>query len=238
MKNFKAQGIIIKAQDFSEFDQILTIYTRELGKIKAIVKGVKKPKSKLRGGVQLFSYCQLELFKGKSFYRVIHSSSLKSFIELREDFDKMTSALEWLEVVDSFVQEEEVDEETFLLTLLGIASIACGDTVKSLRAFETKLLVSLGYLPSQISCLRCSSKGKVYFSRERQEFYCEKCGENRGNMFVEPEAIMVMKFFTNNDIRQIDRLKVSDRALKQIENVLKQLIEVNLGRELKIFKFK
>jgi DNA repair protein RecO (recombination protein O) len=64
-KLYRVDALIIRARDFGEADKILTLYTKECGKIQAIAKGVRKPTSRLRGGVQMFAHSRLLLYRGR-----------------------------------------------------------------------------------------------------------------------------------------------------------------------------
>ncbi len=236
MKNIKTQGIIIRAMNYADYDQILTVLTREYGKIKVFARGVRRSKSKIRGGSQVFSFVQLELYKGKNFYRMIQTNSVKSFLEIRESYDKMLAASEWAEVLDKLIQEEEFDEDLFKLALSGFTYIAHQDTEKILRVFEAKLLNHMGVLAKETTCNICGSDDHIHFS-PTGELLCNDCVKVKSDDFLDKGALKILCFFIRENPEEIERLKVSPKILESIGKFLQNRINHSLGRELKIFSY-
>lgn len=236
MKNIKTQGIILKGMNYADYDQILTVLTKEYGKIKVFARGVRRSKSKIRGGSQVFSFVQLELYRGKSFYRMTQTNSVKSFLEIRESYDKMMAASEWAEVLDKLISEEENDEELFKLALSGFTYIAYKDTEKILRVFEAKLLSQLGLLARETHCSICGNDELIYFN-DIGECFCDDCVKVRTDKFLDKGALKILSFFIRENPEDIDRLKVSPRILNSIGKFLQNQISGSLGKELKIFSY-
>src|SRR3989344_6728626 len=63
---FRTEAIILKKRNFSESDRLLTIFTRDFGKLTVLAKGVRRPKSKKAGHVELGSWCKVFLARGKN----------------------------------------------------------------------------------------------------------------------------------------------------------------------------
>ena len=110
-------AIILRSRDYKEADQLLTIYTRELGKLTVQVRGVKKSNSKLRGGILLFSQTELVLVAGKAFPIVTGASTMTSFAALRNDFARMSYAGYAAELLDQVIAEGHADEDLYLFML-------------------------------------------------------------------------------------------------------------------------
>ena len=113
-KLYRVDALIIRARDFGEADKILTLYTKECGKIQAIAKGVRKPTSRLRGGVQMFAHSRLLLYRGRSLDIVSQSESVESYGSLQEDLVRLVYASYLVELLDIAVPEREPNEISFL----------------------------------------------------------------------------------------------------------------------------
>ena len=83
MGSFGVAGIIIKRKNFSESDRILTVMTRNLGKIKVIAKGVRKITSRRAPTIDLLCLSQLQIYEGKTFYTLSESLSEKGIQEVK-----------------------------------------------------------------------------------------------------------------------------------------------------------
>lgn len=90
-------GIVIKAMDYKEYDKLMKILTVDGGIITAVIKGVKKPKAKLKFACQPFSFCEFTVTKRTDFYTVINASQIESLHALTNDIDKFMCASLMLE---------------------------------------------------------------------------------------------------------------------------------------------
>jgi DNA repair protein RecO (recombination protein O) len=115
MKKLKTKGIILNRTDFSEADRILTFLTPDYGKLRVIAKGVRKIKSKMAGGIELFSVSDIGFIRGRGELSTLISTRLnKHYGEIVKDLDRTMAAYEFIKQIDRLT-EDEVGEEYFLL---------------------------------------------------------------------------------------------------------------------------
>ena len=113
----QVNGLILRSRDYKEADQLLTVYTREQGKITVQARGVKKTASKLRSGILLFSQTDLVLTAGKGFPVVTGAAAVTMFSALRSDFMRMSYASYAAELIDQVVSDGQPDEDLYRLVL-------------------------------------------------------------------------------------------------------------------------
>ena len=154
-QNQKVQGIVLRSRDYKEADQLVTIYTRELGKVTVQARGVKKTASKLRSGLLLFSQTQLELVMGKSFPVVTGAAIAEAFALLRSDFSRMSYASYAAELLDQVIVEAQPDAELFLLILQTLYLLEQINPWLAVRQLEVRLLEQQGYGLQLEHCLSC-----------------------------------------------------------------------------------
>ncbi len=106
---YRTPAIILKRQDFGEADRILTLFTPERGKLRVIAKGARKITSRKGGHIELFTYSNLLIAKGRNFDIVTQAETIQSFRKLREDLSRITYAYYIAELVDLFTQENEAN---------------------------------------------------------------------------------------------------------------------------------
>jgi DNA repair protein RecO (recombination protein O) len=78
MNQIITTAIILRRTDFGEADRILTLITPDHGKIRLMAKGVRRPKSKLAGGIELFSVSKISYIKGRSEIGTLVSAQLNT----------------------------------------------------------------------------------------------------------------------------------------------------------------
>lgn len=236
MALYRTEAIILRGRKYLEADSLLTVLTKQKGKVSVIAKGVRKPNSRLRGGVQVFTYNDMLLHQGRNLDIVTQSQCLEAFIELQEDIKSMTAACYWGELLDAFTQEGESDPELFNLALAGFHLLCLSPTILSVKALEVKLLSVLGYRPCLGSCVACGQPltAQVSFSVRLGGALCQSCTLVQGSSCdFSHEALNIWQQLLKMDLSKISRLKVSLRGLSLLEKVVDEFILTQLDFPLK-----
>ena len=112
MRQFSTEAIILRRTNYGEADRILNLLTPNHGKLSVIAKGVRRPKSKLAGGLELFAVCNLTVLMGKSELGVVTSSRIKEFYgDILQDYDRMQLAYEIIKQINKAT--ETVTDQIF-----------------------------------------------------------------------------------------------------------------------------
>lgn len=148
----KTEGIILKKAGLNEVDRLLTVYTKELGKVLVSAKGVRRLESKLRYSIEPISYVQLILVEGKNFL-ILKDTVLKNqFLKIKKDLEKTKIAKEIADLIDEAIAGEEKDENIWKLILNIFKDLNTGKI--DLKEFQKNLIELLGYDPEHIKDLR------------------------------------------------------------------------------------
>lgn len=144
---YKTTGIIIKKKDLSEADRLLTIYTRDFGKILAKAKAVKKSQAKLKGHLELFLRSDLILAEGKNLDIVIGAETIDNFLTIHHHLPALAGAYCLAELADRLIAGPEPDENIWRLILLSFQAINDQNENVELviKNFSAKILELLGY---------------------------------------------------------------------------------------------
>ncbi|MEX2028356.1 MAG: DNA repair protein RecO [Candidatus Curtissbacteria bacterium] len=165
----KTEGVILSRRNFGEADRLLTIYTKDYGKITAIAKGVRRPRSKKAGHVELGNWCKVFIARGKNL-------DLLTEVELRRAFGiaqfgekKANKIYHLLEIVDILTPANQKNLRVFslLVSFLKKASYSEDFNLVS-SAFKTKLLSALGFFSSHN--LKESQAKNVFAMLENEDF--------------------------------------------------------------------
>lgn len=117
MRQFRTEAIILRRTNYGEADRILNLLTPEHGKLSAIAKGVRRPKSKLAGGLELFAVCDVTVLQGKTDMGVITSSRIKQFYgDILHDYDRMQVAYDVIKQINKVTETVEDPEFYNLLS--------------------------------------------------------------------------------------------------------------------------
>ncbi len=117
-RNYQTEAIIIKKTKLGEADRILTLYTPALGKIQAVAKGVRRPRSKLSGHLELLTHSLVSLARGRNLDTITGSQTISSFLPLKSDLGLASYALYAIELVNQFTAYHIENLHLFRLLLV------------------------------------------------------------------------------------------------------------------------
>ncbi len=231
---YKTRALIINSMDYLENDKILTVFTEDKGKIKAIAKGVKKPKSSLRACVQPICFSDLHIRSGKSLEQITQGRVLEFYGDIREDINCLLNTLYIFEILDKTLHEKAPLPELFASTLEFLNSLAeKGFNPLYIRYFELNLLIELGYRPLWNQCCCCGriTSPMLYFCLDRCATICDDCKrESQRNISIMGETAGILNLLSTSKINIVPRLHVSPQALKQIEMILEKYMEYHFEK--------
>jgi DNA repair protein RecO len=222
VKKVSDQGIILARIDFGEKDRILTVLMREHGKVRVIAKAVRSAKSKLAGGIELFSESNLGYIEGRGEVFTLTSSRLiKHFDKIVQDYDKTELAYDVLKTVNKVVDDgygqdyyplvlaclSYLDQET-----LNCATIAIW--------FYLKLLNLMGNsinLKTDRENRALKESAKYSFDYEKHCFYVDESG------VFDKKAVKLLRLI--NDSKKPISSDVSKRQQDLLSNLLNQVVK-------------
>jgi recombinational DNA repair protein (RecF pathway) len=124
MRHFRTEGIIIKRRNFGEADRILTVLTRDYGKITIKAAGVRKITSRRSAHVELLNHTSLHLYKGKTFAILTEARVIDDFSAIKIDFQKVGIAYHLCELIDGLCPENQENRPVFFLLQKMLQSLA------------------------------------------------------------------------------------------------------------------
>ncbi len=246
MSLFQVEGIVLAHFDLGERDRIITFFTKERGKLRAVAGNIRGTKSSLSGVLDIFNHSHLSIYKGRSLSRIKSARPVTSFYPLREDLLKMACASYVGELIHGFCQEEDPNEELFLLllTTLHLLSKEKGTDLEILtRVFELRSLALLGYYPILESCVVCGLSGESLsvsaFSPAQGGVICRDCrrGFPGESLSLSPGTLKLMKALVSMDYDRLHIIRMTPTSRREIKEVLGSHVEYHLERELRSREF-
>lgn len=238
-RTYRTEGIVLRGHDLGEADRILTILTREHGKVRAVAKGVRKMTSKKAGHLEPFCRCNLLLAQGRDLDVVSQVETVEAFIHLRSSLDLLGPAFYLAELVDTFTEdnaEHRALYEAFAATLVALEHGAEGAPVA--RWFELFVLTANGLAPSWTACAACGKpiepETEYVFSLDRGGLLCPDCrGRDALARPVLPATVKVLRLLAREPLARIVRVRMPYDALDEAEEILGRAIRFAAERELR-----
>jgi DNA repair protein RecO (recombination protein O) len=160
---YRDEAVVLRTQKLGEADRIITMLTRERGKVRAVAKGVRKTRSRLGARVEPFMLIDIQLYEGRSLDIVTQVETIGAYgLGIAGDYARYTVGTAMLETVDRLVDNErEPAVQLFLLLAGGLRTLAEGrhEAGLVLDAFLLRALAVAGWAPSFTDCARCGAAG-------------------------------------------------------------------------------
>ena len=237
-RNYETEAIIIKKTKHGEADRILTLLTPALGKIHAVAKGVRRPKSKLSGHLELLTYTKVTFARGHNLDTIIGSKTINAYLPLKNDLDLMAYGLYLAELTDQFTVEHMENTDIFRLLIATLERLCRANNREiTLRYYEMQLLNNSGYRPELQQCVGCHKPLQPvinYFNAASGGVLCPDCGQSHTYLFpLSVNALKVLRLLQNGDYETVVRLKLTPQLANEIQEVIRRYIKYILEREVK-----
>jgi DNA repair protein RecO (recombination protein O) len=234
---FRVEAIVLRHVDWGEADRLLWLYTAEIGKIKAVAKGVRKPRSRKAGHLEPFTRVHLMLARGRDLPIVTQAEMDDAYQPLREDLLRATYASYAVELLDRFTYEE--GENRGLYHLLNVTlSRLCGPASLDLvvRYYEFRLLDFVGFRPQLFNCVVCGSQilpQDQFFSAALGGAVCPGCASSTESARpLSLNALKYMRHFQRSQFEDLQGVELSTELNREIENMMQHYLTYLLERGL------
>ncbi len=215
MNHIQTKGIVLSRTDFGEADRILTILTPDQGKLRLMAKGVRKIKSKLAGGIELFSISQISFIPGKSEIGTLVSTRLeKHFGNIVRDINRTMQGYDWLKMINRVTEDMPGPEYFEVLTrvLEGLDDINLDAALIQLWLYM-QLLELTGHAPNlqtDQNNARLEADVRYSFDLENMYFVAAKSGTYRA------DHIKLLRLAGSlNTPEGLSQVKDADKVLSQ-----------------------
>ena len=238
--HYQTQGVFIKKVDRGEADQVFTIYTKDYGKLEILGKAIRKIKSKLRSGAELFYLSEIEFIQGKAHKTLTDAVLIDNFRNIRNNLQKLAVAFKISQALDALIKEQEQDKEIWHLLNECFRELDNwknqGWKLKIIYYYFFWNLISiLGYQPELYHCLICQKRiipEKIYFGPEQGGIICRNCGHNLPRQAQKLEktkvvqeislnVIKILRIFLSKDLPLIKKLKIEDKDQELLKKISK-----------------
>ncbi len=238
---YRVSSLVIRQRDLGEADRVIILYTAERGKLSAVAKGVKRGRSKLAGGLQLFSHAQVQLAAGRSLEVATQVQPIELFYRLREEMSRYVYACYVAELLDNLVDEGRSDRAVFDLLLATFRALDAGaDPPTVVHAFELRLLSRLGYGPEITHCVNCRAPAKTAkagFSVPQGGVICGRCLSTHRAVALGPAALRAMRELVELPVEQLAARRLSSSVRDELDRILRAFVDYQLSRPLRTVRF-
>ncbi len=148
MNVLKIEGIILKRKNIGEADRLLTVFTKDNGKLQIKAIGVRKITSRRSSHIELLNHVSFTVYKGKAVPILTEAATIENYQHIKSDLKRVGLAYHICEIIDALCADEQEHRGVFSLLKTILADISQkGNIVEKMYRFEVDLLHQLGFYP-------------------------------------------------------------------------------------------
>lgn len=234
MASEKYKGIIIESKDYKEKDKLATIYTLEKGLVRAVFRGARGEKAKMKAMKDVFTFGDFFIENTKGNNIVSQVDIIEGFYAIREDLDKYYEACSIVDVLKK-VATEQSDPNLFIEVIKALKYLCFGQIKRNyvLCKYLLDIFNGAGYPMNFEKCSSCGSRitGKKFFNYDVGEILCGNCRTYTSEEIDQP-VVTVLKILNNTDYEKLDTVKFGEDVQKSALKVLLKNFQFRFGKEI------
>jgi len=233
----ETEAIVLRTYRLGEADKIASLFTRQLGRLRAVARGALRPKSRYGGTLEPLSYVRLWIFEREN-RDLLHLNSVElaeSFFDMQKDYRVQLAAQYLAEVGERLLPEREVNERLFRLFLAVLRALkSSGEVDRPLLYFDFWMLRLGGFLPNLRTCGNCGltlEQGDAFSSRGAGSVFCRDCRQVGGQR-ISAAALATVEM---RCLQSLDKWLAEDKApagCREVRLFLEDLIESHAEKQL------
>ena len=235
------QAIVLRVTDYNDRDALLTVLSRNHGKLTIKARGLRRKNSPLIAPCQLLAFAEFTLFEYKGQYTINEAHSIELFTQLRRDLTKLSLGTYFAQVCDMVSMEDLPNPELQSLLLNSLYALAKLNLpelfVKSV--FELRAACLAGYTPDLFGCHICGSQNPDRFDLSAGQLSCRGCasGEHSIRLPVTAGMLEAMRYVCLCDPKRLFSFQIGEQTLEQLSSLTESYLQTQLERGFSALDF-
>ena len=236
------QAIVLRVTDYNDRDALLTVLSRNHGKLTVKARGLRRKNSPLIAPCQLLAYGEFTLFEYRSMYTVNEAYSIELFNALHRDLQKLSLGTYFAQAAELLSQEDLPNPELLSLVLNCLYALSKMNVPEAIvkAVFELRGACLAGYAPDLYGCHRCGNPFPDRFDLMEGRLECSGCrdqGSSGIRMPVTPGMLEAMHYITTCDARKIFSFQTGEETMDQLAAVTESYLSTQLERGFSTLDF-
>ena len=245
MPSEKASALVLRTVDFSETSLVVSLFTREFGKIGALAKGARRLKNPFESALDVLTHCRIVFLhkSSEALDLVTEAKLLRRFRPTGRNLAGLYAGYYVAELLGDLTDDNDPHPELFDLADETLAALAAGEVVhRRLARFELGALRFLGHSPALDQCAECGTKidmaGRVAFGGIHGGALCRECRQGKSNVVsVSAGVLRTMAQLADLEAQAWRRMEIDARMLGELRGVLNHYIANLLGRKPRMYDY-
>lgn len=239
---YRAEAVVLRRLSLGETDRIVTLFTRYRGKLSAVAKGARGPKSRLSGVTEPFTYFNGLLSQGQNLDVLTQAEVQNAFVGIRKDLTRVGYASYFVELVDAGLEERQPSPELWDVLVAALSTLETAATPDVLaRAFELHAMRILGFEPQLDHCVVDSApldRPGAGFHPLRGGMLCPRCARGAAGLIaIQPETLEALRELTHLPLVSAANSALSKTVRAEIDRCLVPYVRHHLEAPMRSLQF-
>ena len=235
------QAIVLRVTDYNDRDALLTVLSRNHGKLTIKARGLRRKNSPLIAPCQLLAYGEFTLFEYRGQYTINEAHSIELFQSLRRDLTRLSLGTYFAQAAELISQEDLPNPELQSLLLNSLYALSKLGLPEPLvkAVFELRAACLAGYTPDLYGCHICGSQTPDRFDLSAGQLECRGCHVGSGGirMPVTPGLLEAMRYICLCDPKRLFGFQVGEGTLEQLGQLSEAYLTTQLERGFSALDF-
>ena len=236
------QAIVLRVTDYNDRDALLTVLSRNHGKLTLKARGLRRKNSPLIAPCQLLTYGEFTLFEYRGMYTINEAHTIELFQPLRRDLTKLSLGTYFAQVAELISQEDMPNPELLSLVLncLHALSVWNISEMKVKTVFELRAACMAGYSPDLFGCHICGSQAPDRFDLSAGVLECHRCRDRESSgirMPVSAGVVDAMRYICLCEPKRLLSFDVGEETLLQLSQLTEAYLTTQLERGFSTLDF-
>ena len=235
------QAIVLRVTDYNDRDALLTVLSRNHGKLTIKARGLRRKNSPLTAPCQLLAFAEFTLFEYKGQYTINEAQSLELFMPLRRDLTRLSLGTYFAQAAEVISQEDLPNPELQSLVLNCLFALSkLGEPEDKVKAvFELRAACLAGYMPDLFGCHNCGNQNPDRFDISQGMLECHACRGAGGGirMPVNPAILEAMRYICLCEPKKLLSFSIGSENMKALASLTEAYLTTQLERGFSTLDF-
>ena len=240
METFKIEGVVLSTTDFGDANRVVTLFTKEFGKLETNAYGCRRAKSPLSGATQMFNHISAELSQGGKVETIREAEVLSFYGNLTADIERLAYAAFFFEIVNKMTLPKFPEPNIFNLLIKSLPALNSRNPKIAALIGACQFMQLSGEQLNFTNCVHCGKilEGDVAISLIDGGAVCLDCAEKASDVSPYPEFLrLTFETMLKFDWKEKTKLTFKARQIHAAEKFFLAYIKSVLGKELNSVKF-
>lgn len=235
------QAIVLRVTDYNDRDALLTVLTRNHGKLTIKARGLRRKNSPLIAPCQLLAFGEFTLFEYRGMYTINEAHSIELFQRLRRDLTKLSLGTYFAQVSEVISQEDLPNPELQALLLNCLYALSELNLPESQikAAFELRAACLAGYAPDLYACHVCGNEIPDRFDLSAGQMECTGCSRGGSGIRipVSPGMLQAMQYICTCDPKRLFSFSLGEENVDKLASLTEGYLATQLERGFSTLDF-